>query len=216
VGWIHADSASKTIRWQRADGTGAPAVIPVRGLTPFFFQFDPDGKSIIAAVGSPFRHDIVRIPLDTSLAPRPLANTQADELQPSVSPDGRWLTFTNNELGRSEVFVASVDDPSTRVQITNDGAAEPLWLHDSKTVVVRRGTEFEAITLSFTPRIEVTKRDTLVADIYRRGNPDRGYDVNLKTGELVTMARATATRDRIVVVTRWFDELRERLAQVGK
>ena len=99
------------------------------------------------------------------------------------------------------MFVASVDDPSTRVQITNDGAAEPLWLHDSKTVVVRRGTEFEAITLSFTPRIEVTKRATLVADIYRRGNPDRGYDVNLKTGELVTMAR-WLDLDRVSVARR--------------
>jgi hypothetical protein len=179
-----------------------------------------DGDVVVYARGSSlwrttssFRHDILLIPTNSSLPPRPLANEPSDELFPSFSPDGRWMAYGNSATGRQEVFVARTDDPSTRVQLTNDNSVEPTWMPDGKTVVVRNGSNFIARSLSFTPGIEVSRRDTLFADVYRRGNPDRGYDVNPKTGEFVTLARAGSRRDRIVVVTGWLDELRARFAQ---
>jgi hypothetical protein len=55
-----------------------------------------------------------------------------------------------------------------------------------------------------------------MADTYLRGSPDRGFDVNRRTGELLTLARSGSKRDRIVVVTGWLDELKERLGQAPK
>ena len=67
-----------------------------------------------------------------------------------------------------------------------------------------------------TSGVEVTRRDSIMADTYLRGSPDRAVDVNRRTGELLTLARSGSKRDRIVVVTGWLDELKERLGQAPK
>jgi Tol biopolymer transport system component len=216
VGWIYSDSSSASIRWQRADGSGTPEIIPTQRRAPFRFVFMPDGKSLAVVVGGPFRHDIVLVPINGSSAPRPITDSEGDELQPSISPDGQWMAFTSNETGRSNVFVTNTSDRSTRVQVTTDPTSEPVWLADGHSLIVRAAGSFLKISLSFSPRIEVTRRDTLFADSYSLGNPDRFFDVSRTTGELVTLTRAGSKRDRIIVVTGWLDELRQRMAQAAK
>jgi eukaryotic-like serine/threonine-protein kinase len=210
VGWIHADSTGATIRWQRADGSGTAETIPTPKRALFRFTFTPEGKSVVAVVGGPFRHDIVLFSIDGSSAPRTLVNSDADELQPSISPDGRWMLYTSNETGRSEVFVVSVVDPSTRLQITTDGGAEPAWRGDGHSLVERSGSAFVSISLRFTSGVEVTRRDSMFTYKYLRGSPDRGFDVDRQTGGLVALARTGSTHDRIIVVTGWLDELKTR------
>ena len=216
VGWLHTDTTGATIRWQRADGSATPETIPTPRRAPFRFIFTPDGKSIVVVVGGPFRHDIMLFPLVGSSAPRMLTNADADELQPSISPDGRWLAFTSNETLRSEVFVVSITDPSTRVQITTNGASEPVWRGDGRSLVARSGTAFVSLSLGFSSGVEVTRRDSIMADTYLRGNADRAVDVTRRTGELLTLARSGSKRDRIVIVTGWLDELKERMTQPAK
>ncbi|MEO7158699.1 MAG: hypothetical protein ABI039_14115 [Vicinamibacterales bacterium] len=41
-------------------------------------------------------------------------------------------------------------------------------------------------------------------------------DVNRATGELVTLARAARERERLIVVTDWLDELRQRTADAAR
>jgi len=81
------------------------------------------------------------------------AGAGADELQPSVSPDGHCLAFTSNETGGTEVFVLNIENPSTRLQITTEGGVEPVW-RDNHSLVVRSGASLVAISLGFAPRIE--------------------------------------------------------------
>ena len=52
----------------------------------------------------------------------------------------------------------------------------------------------------------------MFADTYPRGSPDRAFDMSTRTGEIVTLARASSKRDRIIVVTGWLDELKERIS----
>ena len=135
---------------------------------------------------------------------------------PSISPDGRWLAFTSNETLRAEVFVVSVADPSTRVQITTNGAREPVWRGDGRSIVARSGAAVVSLSLGFASGVEVTRRDSIMADTYLLANADRALDVNRRTVELLTLARSGSKRDRIVVVTGWLDELKERMAQPAK
>ena len=217
VGWIRSDSTGSTLVWQRADGSGSPEQISVPGRTPFLFQFVPGGKHIVAVIGSAFRHDIALMPIDSSAAPRMLANSPADELMPNVSPDGRWMAYTSTETGRTEVYVVNVDNPSTRLQLTTDGGGAPAWSSDGTAVIagIPGGGGLVSISLAFTPRLEVTRREKLFAFPYRTGNPDREYDASLVSGEVVALARPSSKRERIVVVTGWLDALRRRMAQAA-
>jgi serine/threonine-protein kinase len=210
LGWLRSDARGTTIQWQAADGSGAPATIPTPGLTPFAFVFDPRGQYLAVVTGSPFANDIVLAPLDSTAKQRPLANAPFDELQPSISPDGRWLAFTSAETGFAEAYVSSVEDPATRVQVTTNGGGEPVWTGDGKSLIVRARTGVVSVELSLTPRIEVTRTTPLFAERYRRGSPDRAADVNRKTGEYVAFMRDESTRERIIVVTGWLTELKER------
>jgi dipeptidyl aminopeptidase/acylaminoacyl peptidase len=217
LGWLRSDSAGSSIQWQRSDGSGVPATIPTPGLSPFGFVFDPRGRYVAVVTGTPFAHDIVLVPLDSTQQQRPLTNTSADELQPSISPDGRWLAFTSAETGIAEAYVSSVEDPSTRVQVTTNGGGEPVWAADGKSLIVRsRRVEIESVALSLEPRIEVMGVTALFPERYRRGAPDRAADLNRKTGEYVALLRDESKRERIVVVTGLFDGLRAGMAAVTR
>jgi Tol biopolymer transport system component len=217
LGWLYGDSTGAAIRWQQADGSGSPITIPTPGLTPFGFVFSPSGKFLAVVTGTPFALDIVLVPLDSTVKQRPLTNAASDELQPSISPDGRWLAFTSAETGLAESYVSSIEDPATRVQVTTNGGGEPVWSADGRGLIVRtRLGSIALVSLSLTPRIDVTKNTVLFPERYRRGSPDRFADVNRRTGEYVAFARDETKRERLIVVTGWLNELRERMASIGK
>jgi dipeptidyl aminopeptidase/acylaminoacyl peptidase len=82
-------------------------------------QFAPDGKSVIFLQPSPeTRLDIWRLPLEGNRQPQPLARTPFDEDAPAVSPNGRWLAFTSDETGRSELYVQPFPEPGPKRQIS--------------------------------------------------------------------------------------------------
>ena len=58
--------------------------------------------------------------------------TTAAEVSPRISPNGKWLAYTSNESGRSEVYVQSVTEPKGRYLISNAGGFEPQWRADGK------------------------------------------------------------------------------------
>ena len=52
------------------------------------------------------KRDILLVALDGGrLQPAPLVATPADEHQPAISPDGRWLAYMSDESGREGVYV---------------------------------------------------------------------------------------------------------------
>jgi len=64
-------------------------------------------------------------------------------LSARFSPDGKWIAYTSNESGRSEVSVRPFD-PATGtigkpVVITRDGGRTPLWRGDGKEIFYMTG-----------------------------------------------------------------------------
>jgi Tol biopolymer transport system component len=214
VAWLRTDSSKTTLVWQRADGSGATERIPTPDVAVHRFVFAPSGKFIVAAIGPAVKHDLMLIPLDTSVKARKLMDTPFDEVAPSVSPDDKWVAYASNESGRYEVWIASIEHPETRIQITTNGANAPVW-RDAKTLIVSGNTNFIATSLSFSPRIEVVKRDSIGAT-YHGGSNDRTSDFNPKTGEFVVLGSETQQENRLVVMTNWFEELKARFAQTTK
>ena len=51
---------------------------------------------------------------------------------PEFSPDGKWLAYVSDESGRSEAYVDSFPQPSTRTRISMNGGASPKWRRDGK------------------------------------------------------------------------------------
>ena len=52
--------------------------------------------------------------------------TEFDEVNPMISPDGQWVAYVSNESDRSEVYVRPFDDPEAgKLQVSRAGATTP-------------------------------------------------------------------------------------------
>jgi Tol biopolymer transport system component len=72
------------------------------------------------------------LPLFGDKKPFPLVQSQFNQLNPSFSPDDKWLAYSSNESGRSEVFVVSFPGGSSKWQISSTGGTAPRWRADGK------------------------------------------------------------------------------------
>ena len=64
--------------------------------------------------------------------PIPILQTQADERNPQVSPDGKWIAYSSNETGRSEVYVRPFPEGTGRIQVSVNGGVYPRWRRDGR------------------------------------------------------------------------------------
>ena len=102
---------------------------PARGnLLAFRDGFD-DGRT---------RRDIYALPIGDTTR-RVVVATKADEFNPALSPDGKWLAFTSDESGRNEVYVTRFPEGGARQQVSTEGGSSPVWAHDGRTLNFRSG-----------------------------------------------------------------------------
>jgi Tol biopolymer transport system component len=210
VVWIYADSSGRHIRRQRWDGAGAPETLfpderNVQAITP-----SPTGKAMLLEKTSGFGDLYVADDETSSL--RPLAVTPSGEGGARISPDGKWVAYFSDESGQREVFVIALSGDGGRRQISTDGGSEPAWAPDGKTLYYRAGGNWIAAGIVTTPSFAVTQRAPLFPDRFRRTGTSAGYDVSRDGRSFVVVGDGTEGSQRIVVVTGWLDELRERMS----
>jgi serine/threonine-protein kinase len=94
-----------------------------------------DGRWLIVRTDNGFTGagDILAVRADSGGAPVPLAASPFTEIEPALSPDGRWLAYVSNESGANEIFVRPFPNTATaRFQVSNGGGDEPRWSPDGR------------------------------------------------------------------------------------
>ena len=76
--------------------------------------------------------DIWALPLSNGGQPFPFLQTQSEETQPKLSPDGHWLAYASNESGNFEIYVQSFPAPGGKRRISIGGGLRPFWRGDGK------------------------------------------------------------------------------------
>jgi len=100
-------------------------------------NWSPDGKWLVVRTdnGTAGAGDLVgkRTSGDTTAVP--LVDSPFTELNPAVSPDGRWLAYASNESGQNEVFVRPFPNTQdARWQVSSGGGFQPRWSPDGRTL----------------------------------------------------------------------------------
>jgi Tol biopolymer transport system component len=122
-------------------------------------DWSSNGQYIIeGTTGDPkTKSDIWVLPLFGDRKPFPYLQTEADELNAKLSPDGRWLAYSSgDEHRRNEIYVQSFPTPGGVRQVSTNGGDQPIWSKDGKelffigaaqkmmAVDVNTGARFEA------------------------------------------------------------------------
>ncbi len=202
---------SMELFWSAADGSGAPEPLLIRPRDQYSEDATNEARWLVfAESGSPLTgRDIWAMPLDGTRTPQPVVQTAHQERAPALSPDGRWLAYTSNESGRTEVYVRPFPDGEGTWQVSTDGGTEPLWSGDGDEMFYRRGPALVRVAVQTDPVFAVRAREVLLDGTYERNEFHTNYDIHPDGSHFVMVESAEAST-QLVVVLNWFEELRRR------
>jgi eukaryotic-like serine/threonine-protein kinase len=90
--------------------------------------WSPDGKLLLYhTLGSRTGWDIWAVPIADSRKTFPLVSTPFNEWDAEVSPDGRWIAYTSDETGSTQVYVQVMGSSSPRWQVSRQSGSQPKW-----------------------------------------------------------------------------------------
>ena len=204
------------IHARRADGTGAEETVLDVQRSLVEVARTPDPAQLIVRLTLPPSRDIgLWHRGDTAVTP--LLAESYQEIEPALSPDGRWLAYNSDESGPPEIFVRPFPNVTGgRWQVSRNGGTEPLWSHSGRELFFR-DAQGDLVSVSITPGPTFDAGEQRVlfkASDYLRSQGHRAYDITPDDRRFVFLrsvdeSGATAGPANLVEVDNWFTELRE-------
>ena len=220
-GWIYfssrRDGSAKLYR--RQSNRQAAAEVVSTQIDDFRVGTDvsPDGEWILVTTAG---GDVLAVPVEGG-EPVVIAQTPAREDQATFSPDGNWVTYRTLESGEAEVVVRPFPGPGGIQQASSAGGEMPRFSPSGGELYYRGGAG-GLFVVDVTPgeRLRLGSPRALLAG----GVPSQqnGPSYSTIAGERFLMATrllgATSgdpTRDELVVMLNWFEQLK-RLVPTGR
>ncbi|MCL4523997.1 MAG: serine/threonine-protein kinase [Acidobacteria bacterium] len=206
-----------------ADGSGKEELVWTLDKHAHLRDWLPDGKAIILEVqDSKTGTDIWRLDLGEKPTATPYLQTEFNERNSRLSPDGRWMVYNSDESGKEEVYIQSFPAAGAKVQVSSKGGDQPAWARNGKSVFYRGENAIQEVSFESSPRLAVGKPRVLFPDHFEspQVGGHTGYDV-FPDGRFLMIqspdARLSsgAARYDFVFVFNWFEEVK-RLALAGK
>ena len=158
---FYADAGGGGLFWKAADGTGPTERLTETSHLQLPSSWSVDGRALLfnQTVSVPFANirrtdpsDVFTLSLDSRPTVRPILQTPVRELQPILSPDGKWMAYVAAESNRPDVYVRpfpNVEDG--RWQVSVDGGTSPLWSPDGKWLYYASGRKAIGVPVETTP-----------------------------------------------------------------
>jgi Tol biopolymer transport system component len=134
--WVAYTRESQGIYRRMISGAGNEEVLLHARDPVIASTWSPDGKYLVFQRygGASTGRDLWLLPIEGERAPRPLLQTDADEFEARVSPDGRWIAYTSDENGHPEVYISPFPSMSLKRQISLAGGRYAGWRGDSREI----------------------------------------------------------------------------------
>ena len=212
------DSASGTghLFWRSTTGATPAEQLAPSERSRYASSFTPDGTRLLfREEAGPMGLDIAMLTLGAEPRIDFLIQTPFNELNPEISPDGRWLAYESNESGRNEIYVRPFPDVRGGLwQISTEGGVHPAWVANGRELFyIAPDGGLMRVPVEVKPAFTSGAPARLVAGRYYRGGPFRSYDVSPDGKRFLMIREGGASGDAvsaasIVVVLNWFEELK--------
>jgi serine/threonine-protein kinase len=215
-----------TIMRRPVDGSGAEVPLltsddleRVGGGSLMPYDASPDGRYLLVGTWGDFETgaDVWLIALDGSSEPQPLIRTPANEIIPSFSPDGNFMSYHSNKAGEYGIYVRPFPDVDGREwTISARGGYDARWSPSTNEILYRVGARrLMSVPYQLEPEFRPgTERLVMAFDAH----DSAGFSFDL-SGDgkriLVNRPAMSYTDERpMMLVSDWFVEL-EALAGKG-
>jgi Tol biopolymer transport system component len=117
--------------WSKAaNGAGPAELLLDLDVDIYNIDWSPDGEWLLLWTAE---DDILGYRPGQDSEPIPLLAEAYDELDPTVSPDGRWIAYVANQTGANQVYVRPFPNVSDGLwQVSNQTARYPRWAHNGR------------------------------------------------------------------------------------
>jgi len=168
--------------------------------------------------GTGTQADIRLLSIEGERATKTLLQGKFAEVNPQISPDGRWIAYASNESGQLEIYVRpfpKVD--SGRWTISTGGGDQPRWSPNGRELFYRSGEAMMAVPVSTEPAFKAGAPEKLFQGNYASFlghmwdlSPDGKRFLMIKQESGGELPKPEA-RQRINIVVNWFEELKQRV-----
>ena len=178
-----------------------------------------DERRFVVYYGSENAYDIGLVSLDGEPSWEPLVDTQANELLPVVSPDGRWLAYMSDESGDLEVYVQRFPDGGGRQRVSTNGGTRPIWGPDGRELFyVNQNMMMAASVRENEASLQVAPPERLFESSFDLGSTPAGgvQDVSPDGQAFLFIRQQVGSGEsdggpELVIVQNWQQELLERV-----
>jgi serine/threonine-protein kinase len=197
------------IDWAPVDGSGQPETLlePDHPVTPASFSPDDSVLAFIALRDGDGDADIGFLEIAKGEV-RWFVEDDANETQPIISPDGRWVAYTSDRSGQREVYVRAFDGTGGRTQISAGGGTSPRWAPDGSAVYYSpgEGQTTTVVTVAVTDdNLRVLRREDGFAGIQDINlDVEVNWDIGPDGSEFVYISRGGVSgRPAFVWILNW-------------
>lgn len=140
-----------------ATGAGEAEVLIESPVRVYPSDWSPDGRIILYSVtDNTTKNDIWVLPLEGDRKPWLYFQSPGEDRQAVFSPDGKYIVYSSEESGRSEIYVQTFPASADKWPVSTNGGSSPRWprkaselfyaSNDAKvmSVAIRIGNSFEA------------------------------------------------------------------------
>jgi len=102
-----------SIYWKKADGTGVVEQLlldPGCFIAPYSWSEDGNTLALFENTVSPLSGDIGILSIEAGAGRKALPKEKHFELEPQISPDGKWIAYQSDESGQGEIYVRPFPD----------------------------------------------------------------------------------------------------------
>jgi serine/threonine-protein kinase len=207
------------IFWQRSDGTGPVERLtkPEQGTSHVPESWSPDGKMLLFDVtkGPDIFLWSLALP-DRKAAPFAAVHSKYPTAA-VVSPDGRWVAYTESQANSAPLFVRPLPPTGATYQI-GSLAYYPVWSRDARELFFFTGADYAVVSVSTRPTftfsnpVRVPRGGAIERGITAERNRDIAPDGKRFLAVLASGVTQTgSTTPQIEVVENWFEELQARV-----
>jgi serine/threonine-protein kinase len=230
--FLIGSGSSGEIRWMRTDGSeaaGTLLAIPDAVVLPWSF-FDGSGRRLAfyqrAASGEgPVTFDIWTVPVTVDAdglkagTPVPFVVSDAFEIYPAFSPDGRWIAHVSLEEDAYQIYVRQYPDSGRKWRVSDQGGMAAAWSPDGRRLFYESldhrvmAVDFRAVGGEFQPEPPRLWVDAQLADT----GMGPGFAV-APDGRLVALMPPPGSAppqraSSVTLVLNFFSEVRRRTSQ---